>query len=69
MENWLVRARRIAGRTEEECACAIRQPLAAYRELEQHPGRLTLNEVATLHRALGEASTPTIEGALRALLQ
>lgn len=67
MENWIVRARRAAGKTEEECAIALRQPLTTYRELEQHPGRLTLNEVGTLRRVLGEAARPIMEEALRSL--
>ena len=67
MENWLVRARRAAGKTEEECAIALCQPLAAYRELEQHPGRLTLNEVGAFRRALVEVAGPIMEEALLSL--
>ena len=67
MENWLVRARRAAGKTEEECATALGQPLAVYRELEQHPGRLTLNEVGALRRIFDEAANSIMEEALRSL--
>ena len=67
MENWLVRARRAAGKTEEECAIALCQPLAAYRELEQHPGRLTLKEVGALYGGFFEVAGPIMEEALLSL--
>lgn len=52
--NWLEKARNAASKTEAECACSLRMAVECYRELEAHPGRLTLNEVGALSRLFGE---------------
>lgn len=52
--NWLVKARTAAGKTESECACALRMTAEEYATAERHPGALTLNKVGRLSRLFGD---------------
>lgn len=56
MDNWLVRAREASGLTPEECAERLACSPSDYRFLEEHPGELTLGELAALRRGMNEES-------------
>ena len=48
MESWLVRARKAAGVTVEECARHLCLSANAYLEYERTPGMLNLNQIFAL---------------------
>ena len=54
MDNWLVKMRKAAWASERAFAEALGLELGEYRYAELHPGRLTLNQVGALSRAVGK---------------
>lgn len=60
MDNWLVRARMASGLTREQCAAALRTTMDDYVELEEYPGRMTINELAMLCRSLNPAGRKVV---------
>lgn len=55
MENWLARARKRAGLSEEDAARVLRMSGTGYAHAERRPGTLTIDEIGALCRAMGEA--------------
>lgn len=52
MIGWLAMAREASCLTQDQCAKEIRLSLDEYRELEEHPGRITVNELSRLLRLM-----------------